>query len=87
MRVLSKCNYHLSLINLIMFVIADINECVTNNGNCSHQCINTVGFYLCRCKRGFNLDSNGHSCTGQLSVKKEDFESLLMTGCSGRASD
>ena len=49
---------------LQIFIIADINECVSSNGKCSHQCVNTVGSYLCRCKPGFILDLNGHSCSG-----------------------
>ena len=39
--------------------ITDINECATNQHNCSDRmhmdCKNTMGGYECRCKEGYNF--------------------------------
>ncbi len=36
----------------------NINECLINNGNCSHTCIDSPGAYKCECPRGMQLASN-----------------------------
>ncbi|KAJ7372937.1 hypothetical protein OS493_015393 [Desmophyllum pertusum] len=41
----------------------DIDECLSSNGFCTHQCVNTAGSYRCECSTGFYLDSNGRSCS------------------------
>ncbi|XP_019646257.1 PREDICTED: oncoprotein-induced transcript 3 protein-like [Branchiostoma belcheri] len=42
----------------------DINECATDNGGCSHQCVNTQGSYNCACPDdGLTLGPDGHYCT------------------------
>ena len=49
-----------------MFLITiDINECLNNNGSCSHDCINTVGSYYCECPTGHHLQPNNHDCEGE----------------------
>nr|XP_047926109.1 signal peptide, CUB and EGF-like domain-containing protein 2 isoform X2 [Anser cygnoides]XP_047926110.1 signal peptide, CUB and EGF-like domain-containing protein 2 isoform X2 [Anser cygnoides]XP_047926111.1 signal peptide, CUB and EGF-like domain-containing protein 2 isoform X2 [Anser cygnoides] len=40
----------------------DTDECTFNNGGCQHICVNTVGSYECRCKEGFFLSDNQHTC-------------------------
>ncbi|KAM4666113.1 signal peptide, CUB and EGF-like domain-containing protein 2 isoform 2-T4 [Amazona ochrocephala] len=40
----------------------DTDECMYNNGGCQHVCVNTVGSYECRCKEGFFLSDNQHTC-------------------------
>lgn len=47
-------------------IFVDINECLTNNGNCSSTCNNTVGSYSCSCESGYALDVDGHNCTGTI---------------------
>ena len=42
----------------------DVNECQMLNGGCEHDCINTNGSYVCKCKKGFFLDGNGKTCSG-----------------------
>ena len=42
----------------------DNNECLTNKGGCSQICNNTVGSYICDCLNGYELDDNGHGCSG-----------------------
>lgn len=45
--------------------VADINECATNNGNCSQICTNTVGSFYCSCMDGYTLNANGKACNGK----------------------
>lgn len=42
----------------------DINECSANNGDCEHNCTNTVSSYYCSCAIGFNLNADEHNCDG-----------------------
>ena len=35
--------------------IVDINECLIDNGDCQHQCVNTNGSYMCTCHDGYRL--------------------------------
>ena len=44
---------------------ADVNECSTNNGGCSHVCTNTVGSFVCSCNTGYELDSDETTCSGE----------------------
>ena len=53
---------------LILLIFVDINECVTDNGNCSHDCTNTPGSYLCSCNNGYSIDTDGHSCSGNYQL-------------------
>ena len=46
-------------------IFADTNECLTNNGWCAHTCSDTDGSYICSCRDGFTLASNGHDCDGE----------------------
>ena len=47
-------------------ITIDINECNTNNGGCDDSCTNTVGSYYCQCDTGYTLQSNGHTCSGNV---------------------
>ena len=49
-------------IKLISTIVTDINECLTNNGGCSHNCTNTAGNYYCGCPDGFDLQPNKRDC-------------------------
>ncbi len=40
----------------------DINECKTNNGNCSDICTNKVGSFECSCNEGFKLEADNKTC-------------------------
>ena len=46
----------------------DINECLINNGGCSHNCINLDGTYICTCPTGYELDSRRKNCVGKISL-------------------
>lgn len=43
---------------LIRSFITDINECESDNGNCTFVCHNTPGSYYCGCKTGYVLSSD-----------------------------
>ncbi|XP_022091528.1 sushi, von Willebrand factor type A, EGF and pentraxin domain-containing protein 1-like [Acanthaster planci] len=40
----------------------DINECASDNGGCTHDCLNTLGSFYCSCSSGFALQPDGRSC-------------------------
>lgn len=40
----------------------DVNECRTNNGGCSQDCINTRGAYHCTCSDQYYLETDGRTC-------------------------
>ena len=48
--------------------LTDINECLNNNGSCSHDCFNTVGSYYCECPTGHDLLPNNLDCEGSYAV-------------------
>ena len=50
------------------YAYSDINECAIDMDGCAHDCINTIGSYVCSCRTGYRLASNGHSCLGKMSV-------------------
>ena len=57
--------YHHLFLKHSILDFEDVNECGTNNGNCSKMCINAVGSYTCACMTGYALDANGKICNGK----------------------
>ena len=52
-----------SYVNYIAcYIFIDINECLQNNGGCSHNCHDTIGSYHCTCRDGYQLSSKKRSC-------------------------
>lgn len=45
-------------------MVIDKNECNTNNGGCSHSCVNTEGSFTCECQSGLVLQDDGLTCEG-----------------------
>lgn len=48
--------------SLSSFSVTDKDECSKDNGGCQHECINTIGSYVCQCRNGFILHENKHDC-------------------------
>ena len=48
-------------------LLADVNECDTNNGGCDqdHFCSNTQGSFECSCGEGYVLGTDNFSCLGK----------------------
>lgn len=46
----------------ITVIITDVNECGTNNGGCSHTCVNMAGTHRCECPNGYTLQANKRDC-------------------------
>ena len=46
----------------------NVNECITDNGNCDQNCTNTIGSFYCSCWVGCRLDGNGINCTGKFKA-------------------
>ncbi|TRY58235.1 hypothetical protein DNTS_008569 [Danionella cerebrum] len=39
-----------------------VDECAEGNGGCQQICVNMMGSYECRCRDGFLLSDNQHTC-------------------------
>ena len=42
----------------------DINECVDNTASCSHLCVNMQQSFTCECHKGYKLQTDAKSCSG-----------------------
>ncbi len=51
------------IINIPVFFVIDVDECLTSNGGCDHSCTNIIGSYNCTCTDGYSL-KNQHNCEG-----------------------
>ena len=52
------------------FFSPDINECMQSSSVCEQSCTNTIGSFVCGCNTGFELQSDGISCNGELCAGK-----------------
>lgn len=48
--------------------LVDVDECVSNLHNCSHNCINTNNSYTCSCPNGLNLSADERTCSAPPSL-------------------
>ncbi|MBN3310323.1 MATN4 protein, partial [Amia calva] len=62
-----------------------INLCAQGNHNCEHICDNSLGSYTCRCRAGYYLNQDKHTCTNEtqchtsvLLLVASEFESINM---------
>ncbi|KAJ8980750.1 hypothetical protein NQ317_013755 [Molorchus minor] len=45
-------------------VMKEYDECAKVNHGCAQKCVNTLGSYVCACKIGYELQSDGKNCEG-----------------------
>ena len=50
-------------------MVADIDECMTNNGGCEYNCSDTIGSFQCSCPVGFELGLDLRACLGKFIMK------------------
>ena len=50
------------------FAAIDVDECLFNNGGCSHFCHNFIGGFYCSCRIGYRLDDDIKSCIGKTNI-------------------
>ena len=55
--------WELQLPNEMKF--ADIDECLIDNGGCSHHCYNIPGTFYCGCPEGTTMARNNLTCYGK----------------------
>ena len=49
----------------LLYTYSDINECLSDNGGCHHNCHDSDGSYTCSCNNGYQLNSDGRTCEGR----------------------
>ena len=59
------CNQIISMTFFCLYTYPDIDECLSNNGGCHHNCHDSDGSYTCSCNDGYQLNSDGHTCEGR----------------------
>lgn len=47
--------------------IKELDECELQDHGCEHNCVNTLGGYLCSCFLGYELHSDKKSCESTLN--------------------
>lgn len=50
-------------IDLKPYICFDLDECEENQHNCEHKCVNNIGSYSCKCHHGYELHTDGRTCT------------------------
>lgn len=55
--------------NLFSSLLSDIDECSLSNGGCDHSCANIPGSFTCSCDSGYELGSEGLTCSGECKCK------------------
>uniref|UniRef100_A0A8C2VAY4 Metalloendopeptidase n=1 Tax=Chinchilla lanigera TaxID=34839 RepID=A0A8C2VAY4_CHILA len=62
MRVEFKSDNTVSKRGFRAHFFSDKDECAEDNGGCQHECVNTLGSYLCQCLNGYRLHDNARDC-------------------------
>ena len=47
----------------MLYMFADIDECLTGLATCSQECVNTLGSYECQCYQGYKMEQT--DCIGK----------------------
>ena len=65
-----RCLYiAINLNNIIVNIIADIDECGLNSTLCDQVCTNTDGSYMCTCIEGYQLIEGTNHCQGSCTFE------------------
>ena len=48
------------------FFESDVDECAENTDGCEQICTNTIGSFICDCRTGYTLNSDGRNCQGKI---------------------
>ena len=57
-------------LNIINHIIADVDECSEGTDECTQNCDNTIGSYVCSCNDGFIIDVDRRTCDGEHFIDK-----------------
>ena len=68
---------HIIYINNNYYYHVDIDECTTGVDTCEQTCQNNNGSYICTCRQGFRLHSDGQQCDGELNMGHTIFTLLI----------
>ena len=58
----SFCQMMFDFLAIVLYVLADVNECFIANGGCSQACVDTDGSYHCGCQLGYTMSADEHTC-------------------------
>ena len=58
---------------LVVQLLLDIDECAELMDDCVHICQNTNGSYICDCRNGYSLDSDGFKCNGKSTLMSNSY--------------
>ena len=81
-----------TLSGAVSVLTLDIDECLEDNGMCSHSCNNTFGSYQCSCPKDLSLALDLHNCgkkesaVGKLPVTGLCYCAILLLRCNSRSS-
>lgn len=57
-----KSHYKNKIMHIQNTLLLDIDECLTNNGECDHFCVNDEGGAHCTCRNGYSLNDDDSTC-------------------------
>ena len=63
-----KVKNWISYSDLVHIVLADVDECQSNNGGCDATCNNTIGSFQCSCETGYMLAADDANCEGKVII-------------------
>ncbi len=51
-----------------LYILSDINECSSLNGDCHQVCSNTIGGFDCSCYEGYTINTDNRTCQGTITA-------------------
>ena len=53
-----------TVLTIYIYIYIDNDECMLGTDQCTQTCHDTPGSYMCSCRAGYSLDSDGFTCNG-----------------------